>query len=55
MRRGASVASCGRRGWGSCRLTGFAKAWMLEGFPKCSVRNGSIAADTSGQMGVVAL
>ena len=36
-------------------LHGAAKAWPLEGLPKCSQRKGSIAAATSGKMGVVAL
>ena len=36
-------------------LHGAAKTWPLEGLPKCSQRKGSIAAATSGKMGVVAL
>jgi hypothetical protein len=34
---------------------GAANACPLDGLPKCSHRNGSIAAATSGYIGVVAL
>jgi hypothetical protein len=34
---------------------GVANACPLDGFPKCSNKNGAIALATSGQMGVVAL
>jgi len=30
-------------------------AWLLDGFPKCRCRNGSIASTTAGSIGVVAL
>ena len=29
-------------------------AWMLEGLPKCSVKQGSMACSTSGETAVVA-
>ena len=43
--RASSTASCAAR----------PKACVLDGLPKCSARNGSIASFTLGAIGVVAL
>ena len=49
-----SAATCSRAAFIACRL-GAPKACADDGLPKCSVRNGSIAATTSGSTRVVAL
>ena len=51
----STAAATDARAAASASAHGRANAWPLLGLPKCSHTNGSMAAATSGKIGVVAL